>query len=790
MATITVTNIENNGDGSLREAIAKAKSGDTIKFARTLANKTITLQRAFIIDKSLTIDGANAPGLTLSGNKEKVIFKLAGKGREFTTRNLKLTDAFNDYAGGAIWAQDSKAKITVVNSEFKNNIAGQGSAIWAKDGANVTVINSNFDGNEATQRGVDSAAGAISVFNKSQLTVQDSEFTNNKGDAGGAVGTIFTEVTIENSTFFNNESRRFSGALHSDGASIPNQERYYKGSLPGDSKGGEIVIRDSHFEDNRTRGFGGGFGVWGYDQDFVTIDNNTIINNQVTKDSQGRAKGGGARVSGFVTIKDTLFANNKSDAEGGGLWYQGEVPVKITNSNFSGNRAKGATGKGLGGAIFNNQWGSETKIENTTFEDNYAGSEAGAIYTPNNRSITIQDSIFDKNKAGNSANSQQSNLEIFEDITDGSLRLKNNNLLQGSGKNDSFEQGAGNDILLGRNGRDLLKGGDGNDSLQGGGDNDTLWGGKGNDFLEGGFDDDRLDGGAGKDTLNGGYQNDTLKGGKGNDHLNGGAGDDRLKGDRGNDTLFGGNNSDRLEGGAGNDSLEGDAGNNTTWAGNDTLIGGSGNDILEGNAGSDFLNGGVGKDTLSGGKGSDRLQGSSGNDSLDGGVGNDRLWGGRDNDLLNGGEGNDTLLGQQGNDYLWGDQGSDLLKGGSGNDTLVGGKGNDQLVGEVGNDVLIGSTGRDFFKGGRGKDRFVLGDTKGIFYKADSNQDYATISDFQHSQDVIELKGKASNYHLSATSKNGISGTGIFTTKGELIAIVQNTESSELNLNADYFNYI
>lgn len=718
MTTITVTNAKKNGDGSLREAILKAKSGDTIKFARTLANKTINLERAFIIDKDLTIDGANAHGLTISGNKESIIFKLAGKGREFTARNLKLVDAFHGFAGGAIWAQDSKAKITVVNSKFKNNVAGQGSAIWAKEGAHVTIINSIFEGNKATGRGIDSAAGAISVFSQSKLTVADSEFTNNKGDAGGAIGTIFTELTIENSSFINNKSRRYGGAVHSDGASVPNQKRYYQGNLPTNSKGGEVIIRNSHFEGNRTSGFGGGISAWGYDQDFVTIENSTIINNEVTKNQNGTAKGGGMRLSGFININNTTIANNKSHQEGGGLWYRGEVPANIRNSTFSRNKATDINNKGLGGAIYDGLWGSETKIENTTFENNYAGSEAGAIYTPNNRPITIQDSIFDNNKTGNSANSQQSNLEVFEDITEGYLRLKNNNLLQGSGKNDSFDQGAGNDILLGRNGRDRLKGGDGNDSLDGGGDNDSLWGGKGNDYLKGGFHDDYLEGGAGRDTLNGGYQNDILKGGKGNDHLDGGAGNDQLKGDRGHDTLLGGNNSDRIMGGAGNDSLEGDAGNNTTWAGNDTLFGGSGNDLLYGNAGSDRLNGGVG------------------------------------------------------------------------NDTLVGGKGNDQLVGKVGNDVLIGSTGRDFFKGGSGKDRFVLGDTKSIFYKAVGNQDYAIISDFQHSQDVIELKGKASNYHLSATSKNGISGTDISTTKGELIAIVQNTEPSDLSLNADYFNYI
>ncbi len=42
LATFTVTNTNDDGIGSLRGAIGNAQSGDTIKFASTLANKTIT----------------------------------------------------------------------------------------------------------------------------------------------------------------------------------------------------------------------------------------------------------------------------------------------------------------------------------------------------------------------------------------------------------------------------------------------------------------------------------------------------------------------------------------------------------------------------------------------------------------------------------------------------------------------------------------------------------------------------------------------------------------------------
>jgi len=413
-SVITVTNTADTGygvpsvPGSLRAAIEIAQPGDTIQFDPSLANQTITLERRYDIEKDITIDGADAPGLTISGNQEQIIFRLAGDGREFTLRNLTITDAFHEYAGAGIWVADPNATITVENSEFYNNIAGQGPAIWAKDGANVTVLNSKFDGNQATQD-VDSAGGAISVFGKSQLTVKGSEFTNNEGFAGGAITTVFTPLTIEDSVFRNNESRSWGGAVNNDGASVPNQERYYNGDLPRDSVGGETIIRNSIFEDNTAVGLGGGVAIWGYDQDFVTIEGSTFINNEVTPNAQGNAQGGGLRVTGkLVTIENSTIANNTSAQEGGGLWYWEESPFNIINTTFSGNEAAER-----GGAIYNAQWGSETNIVNTTFANNSAGSESGAIYTANTRPVTVTNSIFDSNTAGDGSNpNQQTNREL------------------------------------------------------------------------------------------------------------------------------------------------------------------------------------------------------------------------------------------------------------------------------------------------------------------------------------------------------------------------------------------
>ncbi|MGB5968010.1 MAG: hypothetical protein WA865_02190 [Spirulinaceae cyanobacterium] len=494
MKNLTVTNTADKGKGSLRETINNAKSGDTIIFASSLANKTIEIGRLrFNIDKDLTIDGSNAPGLTISGGKKNQIFRLQGNNREFNLRNVSLVDGFANGPGAAIWASNSQAKIEVENVVFANNVSRVGSAIWAKDGAKVTVIDSQFNGNKATKTASDIAAGAIAVFDKSELVVEGSKFVNNQGDAGGAISTVFTEVTIEDSQFINNKSRRFSGAVNIDGASIPKQGRYNPSKRSGDGEKGTIVLNNNLFERNQATGSGGGLTVWGYDQDLVLINNNTIVNNKVYKSSSGEARGGGLRVTGFVTIKNSTIANNESEQNGGGLWYQGEVPIKVINSKFDGNKAQQ-----FGGAIYNGQWGSETTIEDTEFTGNWAGQEAGAIYTVKNQPITIEDSIFEDNEASIAA-TKNSNYEVIRKASDKFLLTEENILYQSDRREDKFTGGEGDDFLIGSGGNDTLLGQGGNDTLKGDSGKNILNGGSGNDRFIGGTGEDIFIGGSGAD---------------------------------------------------------------------------------------------------------------------------------------------------------------------------------------------------------------------------------------------------------------------------------------------------
>jgi hypothetical protein len=78
-ATLTVTNTNDSGAGSLRQAILDATSGDTINFAPSLAGQTIALSSQINLEKDLILDGSGLnPEVEISGSLALRIFYVTG----------------------------------------------------------------------------------------------------------------------------------------------------------------------------------------------------------------------------------------------------------------------------------------------------------------------------------------------------------------------------------------------------------------------------------------------------------------------------------------------------------------------------------------------------------------------------------------------------------------------------------------------------------------------------------------------------------------------------------------
>ncbi|GAB4546362.1 MAG: hypothetical protein Tsb0014_40830 [Pleurocapsa sp.] len=177
---------------------------------------------------------------------------------------------------------------------------------------------------------------------------------------------------------------------------------------------------------------------------------------------------------------------------------------------------------------------------------------------------------------------------------------------------------------------------------------------------------------------------------------------------------------------------------------------------------------------------------------VDGTNSSDDLLGDDSDQLLRGFDGSDRLYGGNGNDTVQGLNDDDILIGGLGDDWIFGGDGNDILIGVNPVKETPGYGEFDRFRGDAGNDIFVLGDGDGVYYnhqgtRVEGNIDKGVILDFNPSEDMIQLHGRASNYRLLSVDGNTKI---LYKTPGtqELIGIVKNV--SGLDLNGSEFTYV
>jgi serralysin len=220
-------------------------------------------------------------------------------------------------------------------------------------------------------------------------------------------------------------------------------------------------------------------------------------------------------------------------------------------------------------------------------------------------------------------------------------------------------------------------------------------------------------------------------------------------------------NDNVVEGTAGNDLLPGLGGNDIIrgFAGDDTLQGGDGNDSLFGGRGDDNINTGQGDDVVFGGAGNDQIGGMAGRDVVMAGAGDDLIaWNDPTGDVVFGGRGNDTILG--------GDVAADEIHGGAGDDLIrafatspEAATASDRMFGDAGDDVVIGGNAADFIEGGRGNDILTGNDGADVFTFRDNQTGDDMITDFDPSEDVVELVGFGASFDPLAALSATLQGT-------------------------------
>jgi hypothetical protein len=139
--TISVTNTNDSGPGSLRQALAIAHDGDTIDATGVSGIITLTSGQ-LLVGKSVTINGAGADVLAVDGNATSPVFQITLVGTvtisALTIRNAQGTE------GGGIF---NDATLTIVNSTITGNAATEGGGAFNAETLNI--VNCTFSGNTA-----------------------------------------------------------------------------------------------------------------------------------------------------------------------------------------------------------------------------------------------------------------------------------------------------------------------------------------------------------------------------------------------------------------------------------------------------------------------------------------------------------------------------------------------------------------------------------------------------------------------------------------------------------------
>jgi hypothetical protein len=302
--TITVTNTNDSGPGSLRQALADASDGDTIDFAVT---GTIGLTSGeLLVDKSVIVSGPGAAILAVDGDTTSRVFHI-GPGKTVSISGLTVAhgSTASGIGGGIL---NDHATLTILSSTISGNFAySAGGGIYndASNGGSVTltIMNSTVDSNGAAHDDIPYGGGE-----------------------GGGIYNGGGTLTITNSVVSNN----YAGV---SGKNFP------VGTGGGIFNYGTLTITASAITSNHVYLTAGGI----YNEGTATITSSTISDNAAVGEHDGEPWGtGGGIEGGTVTLTNSTVSGNGANLADGGILCSGT----ITNSTISGNNGSISVGTG------------------------------------------------------------------------------------------------------------------------------------------------------------------------------------------------------------------------------------------------------------------------------------------------------------------------------------------------------------------------------------------------------------------------------------------------------------
>lgn len=463
VAETVVTSLAESGAGSLRQVLAEASAGDTLKFTAT---GTINLTAPIVVDKDLTII---ADGVTLDAGGKGRVLEVA-PGATVTVRGGTLT-------GGVGKAEDtpnSPQKVT-----FGGVVINRGTLTL--DSATVSNGKANLGG------GIYNAPNAVlTIRGKTVISNNTATEFNDPNVASGAGGGIANAGTLnmEEGTLSNNVAAYYGGGIRNSstgrmtisGGRVTGNKCTYAGDLSkldgctggGIHTNGEATITGGTFSGNSATLVAGALMLGPRSDDQlaeVTISGGTFENNSGSAMmSMGRmvisggtfrhntaTSGGVVNVftKGSLEISGGLFEENEASKFGGVLQVSKDAArVTISGGVMRGNKA------GANGGAMNSDLG--LTLTGGSIEGNSAGDSGGGIVmnAPEGKRLVaeISGSVSIR---GNSAKNFAGGLALFSANKEGtSLTVS---MSGGSISGNQAERSAG--VQLGRTASLNLSGG-------------------------------------------------------------------------------------------------------------------------------------------------------------------------------------------------------------------------------------------------------------------------------------------------------------------------------------------
>ena len=336
-ATLTVTNANDGGAGSLRGTLAAAAAGDTITFDAGAfppsGSTMITLATGQLaISQNLTVQGPGAGAVTVSGGQgASRVFSVAagitaglsgltiangGAGSQFGgaisnggTLTLTKCSLGNNsaYFGGGIY---NTGTLTVTGCTLTGNNGVSGGAIYSSGGT-LTLTNSTLSGNTASDGNGGGNGGGIDS-STATVTLTGCTLSGNSAGSGGGISRIGGSMTVTNCTFSGNAT--LSGGF---GAGIYNTG----------SGGSGLVLTNCTLAGNTASQAGKGGGIY---NTAGAIIQSCILNGNT-------ALGGGPDVFGTITSGGS---NMIGDPNGVAYGFTGPHDQVYVNPKFDPNGLK------------------------------------------------------------------------------------------------------------------------------------------------------------------------------------------------------------------------------------------------------------------------------------------------------------------------------------------------------------------------------------------------------------------------------------------------------------------